>query len=227
MTARAALLVSALGLLPAGCYYGDDFARFCTAGGSLLFCDNFEEDALGGAPRGWTVEGGTWSVTTPLGDDSSHVLVQQQAEPADRRAYRISIAGSWTDVTVSARIWLPVVDTCGSELFARYVDSDHNYELALDGSGTAYAGKHDGTGLFAALDAYATGMAVLPGTSKIGAWHTLTLTVRGTQLTARSTARSSSAPPTRRSRAAASRSAAAYPRAASTTCASRPPDVNP
>ena len=65
-----------------------------------LFSDDFESDAIGSVPAGWTVVSGTaWSVQ----QDGTHVL--KQNDPSTSNAHVIEAgSSSWTNYTAQADI---------------------------------------------------------------------------------------------------------------------------
>jgi hypothetical protein len=136
--------------------------------GATLFSDNFEADPLGSPPAGWTVAGGTWTVT----QDATHVLSQTSTTAG---ALDEIVAGStaWTDYTLQVAVKAP----SGSDSFGiagRRTDAGDNYQLLLKLGNLWYLGKRV-AGNWVTL---ATGTF----TYTAGTWYTFTLTMKGTTI---------------------------------------------
>jgi hypothetical protein len=137
-----------------------------------LFGDNFEQDALGAAPAGWTISSGTWAVE----NDGTHVL--QQTDTNTAASYFIS-AGSanWTDYTVSADIKPGADDTSVTvaDLMGRYTDPQNHYSLILKNNSEWWLGvKQAGNWSTIANGSYSYDSST---------FYTLTLSLQGSTIT--------------------------------------------
>ena len=65
---------------------------------TILYADDFESDALGAAPAGWTASAGTWTVAM----DGSHVMKQTDTNTATAKSIQAGSA-AWTDYAVQAQ----------------------------------------------------------------------------------------------------------------------------
>jgi len=100
-----------------------------------MSCDDFSGDAPGGAPAGWSFDGGTWTVAA-LG--SAHALAQTDDHPS-QRAYAIYGQPSWQDYTVALTV-TPSQTSSSDCLDGRWQDQDHHYSLCLrDGNSWSLA----------------------------------------------------------------------------------------
>lgn len=91
-----------------------------------LFSDNFEQDAVGAPPQGWTLESGNWDVQV----DGSHVLRQQTSPEAS--SYISAGSNAWTDYTLTASV-KPASGHLNNtyNLMGRYTDANNHYSLIL------------------------------------------------------------------------------------------------
>jgi hypothetical protein len=133
---KAALSVVAAVLLLFSLYALTTVPRASAASG--LFSDDFETDAIGSVPTGWTVvSGSAWSVQ----QDGTHVL--KQNDPSTANAHVI-VAGSasWTDYTVQASMKPGANDlNQSSVLMARFVDNSNHYSFLLKNNSEWYLGS--------------------------------------------------------------------------------------
>jgi hypothetical protein len=109
-------------------------ANVVDSGGTLVFSENFEDDAVGAVPAGWGRVGGSagdWSVVV----DSSQVLAQSKSPSTTLRVcYASASAGRAASVT--ARVKVTQNGSSGTTtamLCLRYVVADGSYQcLALE-----------------------------------------------------------------------------------------------
>jgi hypothetical protein len=97
----------------------------------LVFCDDFEDGAVG-----WMSTGETWAVTDDLSSSQPNEVFAP-AGPAASGAY--VAAGQWQEVTVEVRVRVTSFGQATSsnraEIYARYQDSGHFYAISLRGDG--------------------------------------------------------------------------------------------
>ncbi|HTJ36081.1 MAG TPA: family 16 glycoside hydrolase [Dactylosporangium sp.] len=131
------------------------------------FSANFED----GSTSAWSKSGGTWTVVT----DGSKVLQQSNATTNNARFF----AGdsNWTDYTVQARVKPLSLGSGGfAGLLARASGATTFYRLALlPGNAVQLQAVNSGS---------VTVLASASRTVSTGTWYTLSLTVKGTQISA-------------------------------------------
>ncbi|MGE5550615.1 MAG: glycosyl hydrolase family 28 protein, partial [Bacteroidota bacterium] len=132
------------------------------AGRPILFSDGFED----GDASGWTTAGGTWSVTT----DGSHVYLQEDMAIGNAQS---SAGDIWTDQVVEAKV--KVLSFNGADrlagIFARYMDANNYYRLALRSSNKIQIRR--------CMGGKSTDLAAAEFTVETGTWYTLKLEVIG------------------------------------------------
>lgn len=90
-----------------------------------MFRDDFERDAVGSQPAGWTADDGRWYGVV---EDGGHVVRHATGE-----SYGHLAAGSadWTDYAVSARLRLTALSTGFAGVAARYRDRNDYYACGV------------------------------------------------------------------------------------------------
>jgi len=140
-----------------------------TAASTSMFRDDFEHDAVGAVPAGWTVADGGWDGVV---EDGSHV-VRHGAGP---RSYGHLVTGSpaWTDYAISARLRPSPLSTGFAGVAARYQDRGDYYACGVY-YGTAVRLWRVRAGTMSLLDARTVEVAT-------NRFHDVRLVVRGSRL---------------------------------------------
>lgn len=132
---------------------------------------DFETDSVGALPGGWAPAAGTWAV----GQDASRVLQRTDASTTLKGVVAAGSA-SWTDYTVRVEA-RPGANNPGGmiQIMARYADANNHYGVLLQQGSQWYLGKKV-AGVWVDLAS---------GTRSYNAgWHTLTLSVQGSAISA-------------------------------------------
>ena len=134
-----------------------------------LFSDNFEQDAVGAPPAGWTLESGNWDVEL----DGTHVL--QQTTSPQASSYISAGSNAWKDYTLTASVKPdPANLNATYNLMGRYVDASNHYSLILKNHSEWWLGvKHNGNWSTIADGTFAY----------TGQFYTLSLTFAGSKIT--------------------------------------------
>jgi hypothetical protein len=138
LVSAALLLISVLALTPA----------LRAQASSGLFSDDFEADAIGAVPSGWTpLSGSNWFVE----QDGTHVL--QQTNPSTANKYVITAGSStWTDYVLQADVKPGANDlNQATVIMARFVDDNNHYSFLLKNHNEWYLGIVAG-GVWSTLD---------------------------------------------------------------------------
>jgi hypothetical protein len=137
-----------------------------------LLSDDFEADALGSVPTGWTVVGGSWTVQQGSGSDTTQVVSQTNATNTGVMEL-VAGSSSWTNYTVQADVQ-PSSSPNSITITARRQDANNNYQFLLKNGNQWYlGGRQNGTWFTLAYGSY-------PYTA--GSWYTLKLSVTGTTI---------------------------------------------
>lgn len=172
---RQIVIAAALALLAAAVVLTGlpPLAAIPRAGASTvtLLAQDFEAEAPGGLPIGWTAAAGTWAVA----QDTSQVL-QRTDTSTSLKGIVATGAASWADYTVRVDARPGANNPSGMlEIMARYADANNHYGLLMQQGSQWYLGKKVAgvwIDLASGTFAYNTG------------WHTLSLTAQGTTLSA-------------------------------------------
>lgn len=105
--------------------FGASGASSASSGSAPLFHDDFERDAIGAQPAGWTLDDGRWDGVI---EDGGHAVRHSTGQ-----SYGHLVAGSaaWTDYAVSARIRLTSLSTGFAGVAARYQDRGDYYACGV------------------------------------------------------------------------------------------------
>lgn len=142
-----------------------------TATAAILFADSFGADLLGGPPAGWLSVSGTWRVEQDA-RTSAHVL--QQTAPGSLEGAIAAGTATWQDYSVRARMMAPSPSD-GVALLARVQSATTHYGLRI--LGAEWSLIKEVNSVRTTLTSGALSPFYVPT-----AWHTLTLSIKGTLL---------------------------------------------
>ncbi|HZU14560.1 MAG TPA: carboxypeptidase regulatory-like domain-containing protein [Chloroflexota bacterium] len=141
-----------------------------------LFSDNFEADAVGSAPAGWTVVAGTWTVQQDSTSQNGTQVVGQTDTNTSIEKWLSAGSSSWTDYTVSAQVKPGGAFTTNWSLAGRFQDANNQYDLLFKNGNQWFLGKKVGgtwTTLTSGTFTYNT-----------STWYTVQLAFSGTRISA-------------------------------------------
>ena len=138
---------------------------------TTLLSGNFESDAVGSIPSGWTASGGTWTVV----QDGSHVVKQSTSTSASATLELSAGSTAWTDYSVSVDVKAPA-STAFFGITGRHRDINNSYLLVLKNGKLWQLGKRvNGT-----FTQFASGKYIYTA----GTWYTLRLVFSGSTIKA-------------------------------------------
>lgn len=142
-----------------------------TPTGTVLFSDDFEADAVGATPAGWTVQSGAWRVAL----DGTQVLRETTTPQAS--SYIMAGSPAWTDYTVQAQVRPGADNASGTvaNLMGRYLDANNHYSIILKNNSEWWLGVKS-AGQWSTI---ANGTFNYNPTN----WYTLTLSLVGDHIT--------------------------------------------